>query len=83
MKEFQQNLVTAWRDYASGKIDAKTLKGASAGFGIYEQRNGKAMMRVRRVAGRVSTGDLRAAARFMMGALQGRPCRAMAFAQAF
>ena len=62
MKEFQQSLVSAWRDYASGKIDAKTLKGASAGFGIYEQRNGKAMMRVRRVAGRVSTGDLRAAA---------------------
>ena len=39
MKEFQQSLVSAWRDYASGKIDAKTLKGASAGFGIYEQRN--------------------------------------------
>lgn len=62
MKEFQQSLVSAWRDYASGKIDAKTLKGASAGFGIYEQRNGKAMMRVRRVAGQVTTGDLRAAA---------------------
>lgn len=62
MKEFQQNLVAAWRDYAVGKIDAKTLKGASAGFGIYEQRNGKAMMRVRRVAGQVTTGDLRAAA---------------------
>ncbi|MGN0833416.1 MAG: hypothetical protein ACI4RD_07180 [Kiritimatiellia bacterium] len=62
MKEFQQNLVAAWRDYAAGKIDAKTLKGASAGFGIYEQRNGKAMMRVRRVAGRISTDDLRSVA---------------------
>ena len=48
MKEFQQNLVAAWRDYAAGRIDAKALKAVSAGFGIYEQRDGKAMMRIRR-----------------------------------
>ena len=62
MKEFQQNLVAAWRDYAAGRIDAKALKAVSAGFGIYEQRDGKAMMRIRRVAGRITTGDLRSVA---------------------
>ena len=65
MKEFQKNLVAAWQDYASGKIDAKTLKGASAGFGIYQQKDEKTMMRVRRVAGHLSTTDLRSAAKVL------------------
>lgn len=62
MKDFQQAMVAAWRDYVAGKIDAKTLKGASSGFGIYQQRDGKAMMRVRRVAGFLTTDDMRAVA---------------------
>lgn len=65
MKEFQKNLVAAWQDYAAGKIDAKALKGASAGFGIYQQKDEKTMMRVRRVAGHLSTDDLRNAAKVL------------------
>ena len=38
MQDFQKNLVAAWTDYVAGTIDAKALKGASAGFGIYQQR---------------------------------------------
>lgn len=59
---FQQNLIAAWTDYVAGRIDAKALKGASAGFGIYQQRNGATMMRVRRVGGTITTRDLRTAA---------------------
>lgn len=62
MREFQKNLVTAWTDYAAGRIDAKALKGASAGFGIYQQRDDNAMMRIRRVGGLITTADLRNAA---------------------
>lgn len=62
MQEYQRALVAAWADYAAGRIDAKTLKGHSAGFGIYQQRDGRAMMRVRRVGGRVTADDLRHAA---------------------
>ena len=62
MKEFQKNLVAAWNDYNAGKIDAKTLKSASSGFGIYQQRDERTMMRVRRVAGHISTADLHSAA---------------------
>ena len=59
MKDFQDKLVAAWTDYVAGKIDAKALKGASAGFGIYQQRDDKTMMRIRRVGGLVTTDDLR------------------------
>lgn len=59
MKPFQKKLVAAWKDYAAGKIDAAALKGASAGFGIYQQRDGATMMRLRRPAGVVTTWDLR------------------------
>ena len=62
MKWFQEKLVAAWTDYVAGKIDAKALKGASAGFGIYQQRDDKTMMRVRRVGGHVTADDLRSAA---------------------
>ncbi len=62
MKPFQEKLVAAWRDYAAGRIDAKTLKGQSAGFGIYQQRDDATMMRLRRPGGVVTTGDLRAIA---------------------
>lgn len=62
MKDFQQTMVAAWRDYVAGKIDAKALKGASAGFGIYQQRDGKAMMRIRRIAGFLTVDDMRAVA---------------------
>ncbi|MGN0853769.1 MAG: hypothetical protein ACI4Q3_10405 [Kiritimatiellia bacterium] len=62
MQEFQKNLVAAWTDYAAGKIDAKTLKGQSAGFGIYQQRDGKTMMRVRRVGGAITSADLKSVA---------------------
>ncbi len=58
MKDFQEKLVTAWTDYVAGKIDAQALKGASAGFGIYQQRDGKTMMRVRRVGGLLNASDL-------------------------
>ena len=37
MQEFQKNLVAAWTDFVAGRIDAKALKGQSAGFGIYQQ----------------------------------------------
>lgn len=59
MKPFQEKLVAAWHDYAVGKIDEKTLKGQSAGFGIYQQRDGRTMMRLRRPGGVVTTDDLR------------------------
>ncbi|MGN0847466.1 MAG: hypothetical protein ACI4RA_08805 [Kiritimatiellia bacterium] len=65
MKEFQKKLVAAWTDYAAGAIDAKTLKGHSAGFGIYQQRDDKTMMRVRRVGGHITADDLRNAARIL------------------
>jgi len=58
MKQYQERLVAAWTDYVAGKIDAAALKGASAGFGIYQQRDGRTMMRVRRVAGRVTAAEL-------------------------
>ncbi len=59
MKDFQRKLVAAWTDYVAGLIDAPTLKGASAGFGIYRQRDGKTMMRIRRVGGRLTATDIR------------------------
>lgn len=62
MKPFQEKLVAAWRDYAAGNIDAAALKGASAGFGIYQQRDGATMMRIRRPAGIMTVGDFRAVA---------------------
>ncbi len=62
MKDVQQKLVAAWTDYVAGTIDAKALKGASAGFGIYQQRDDKTMMRIRRVGGLLTTKDLRNAA---------------------
>ena len=62
MEDFQKNLVAAWTDYVAGAIDAKTLKGSSAGFGIYQQRDDKTMMRVRRVGGKITTDDFRAVA---------------------
>lgn len=65
MKPFQEKLVAAWTDYAAGKIDAKTLKGQSAGFGIYQQRDDATMMRIRRPAGIVTTEDFRNAAAIM------------------
>ena len=65
MQIFQENLVRAWTDYAAGRIDEKTLKGQSAGFGIYQQRDLNAMMRVRRTGGIVSAADLTALAQIM------------------
>ena len=65
MQPFQEKLVAAWRDYAAGKIDAKTLKGFTAGFGIYQQRDDNTMMRIRRPGGIVTTEDFRAAAAIM------------------
>ncbi len=65
MQAFQERLVAAWTDYVAGTIDAKTLKGSSSGFGIYQQRDGKTMMRVRRVAGHLTTSDMCEAARLL------------------
>ena len=65
MQDFQKNLVAAWTDYVAGTIDAKALKGQSAGFGIYQQRDDKTMMRVRRVGGRITTDDFRNAANIL------------------
>lgn len=62
MQDFQKPLVEAWTDYVAGRLDAKALKGRSAGFGIYQQRDDRTMMRVRRVGGRVTADDLRHAA---------------------
>lgn len=59
MRDFQEKLVAAWTGYVRGSVDAAALKAASAGFGIYQQRDGRTMMRIRRVAGRLSTDDLR------------------------
>lgn len=65
MQPFQEKLVAAWKDYAAGKIDGKTLKGFTAGFGIYQQRDDNTMMRIRRPGGIVTTEDFRAAAEIM------------------
>ena len=62
MQDFQKPLVAAWTDYVAGRIDTKALKGRSAGFGIYQQRDDRTMMRIRRVGGRVTADDLRHAA---------------------
>lgn len=59
MKDFQEKMVQGWKDFADGRIDAAQLKGVTAGFGIYPQRNDKAMMRIRRPGGIVTTEDLR------------------------
>ena len=58
MQTYHEPLVKAWTDYVAGRIDAKTLKSHSAGFGIYQQRDGRTMMRIRRVGGFVTTRDL-------------------------
>ena len=58
MKDFQAKMVQGWKDFADGRIDAAALKGVTAGFGIYPQRNDRAMMRIRRPAGIVTTEDL-------------------------
>ena len=65
MREFQNDLVRAWQDYAAGKIDDKTLKGFTAGFGIYQQCDLNAMMRIRRPGGIVTAADLTNAATIM------------------
>lgn len=65
MQHFQEKLVAAWIDYAAGRIDAKTLKGVSAGFGIYQQRDDNVMMRVRRPGGVITTEDFVHAAEIM------------------
>ena len=65
MQPFQEKLVAAWKDYAAGRIDSKTLKGFTAGFGIYQQRDDNTMMRIRRPGGIVTTEDFRAAADIM------------------
>lgn len=59
MEPFQSKLVHAWEQYAQGYIDGKELKSVSAGFGIYLQRDGNAMMRIRRPGGVVTLRDLR------------------------
>ncbi len=58
MQDFHKKLISAWTDYVSGTMDAKTLKGHSAGFGIYQQRDDKTMMRIRRIGGHLTLGDL-------------------------
>ncbi len=58
MQNFHKNLVAAWTDYVAGSIDAQTLKGHSAGFGIYQQRDDKTMMRIRRIGGHLTLDDL-------------------------
>ena len=65
MQDFQKPLVEAWTDYVAGRLDAKALKGRSAGFGIYQQRDDKTMMRVRRVGGHITTDDFRNAANIL------------------
>ena len=65
MKPFHEPLVKAWKDYVAGTIDAKTLKGFTSGFGIYQQRNDLTMMRIRRPGGIVTTEDFRKAANLM------------------
>ena len=65
MQKYQEDLVRAWTDYAAGRIDEKALKGRSAGFGIYQQRDLNAMMRLRRTGGIVTSADLADLARIM------------------
>ena len=60
-----EKLAAAWREYDAGAIDVKSLKGVSAPFGIYPQRDGSAMMRVRRTGGIVGTRELRSLAGVM------------------
>ncbi len=59
MKSYHEPLVKAWTDYVAGRINARELKGHSAGFGIYQQRDGRTMMRLRRVGGFLDCEDLR------------------------
>lgn len=65
MKDYQKELVAAWKDFVAGVIDAKTLKSKSAGFGIYQQKDGLTMMRIRRPGGIVTIADLRNIAKFI------------------
>ena len=62
MKEFQRDLVNAWNDFVAGRIDGAALKGHTVGFGIYPQRDGCVMMRVRRLGGRIAPAEMRALA---------------------
>ena len=52
------SLTAALSAYASGEIDWPALKKTSAGFGIYRQKNGLFMMRLRRTGGYASVEDL-------------------------
>lgn len=58
-------LVNAIKAYAEGTIDWPALKKTSAGFGIYRQKNGNFMMRLRRTGGFTTPSDLQTLAKLM------------------
>ena len=62
---FQDEVVNAWAAFGRGECDAAAVKSVSSYFGIYPQRNDKAMMRLRRTAGVVTPADLINAARIL------------------
>ena len=64
-RPFLKPLTEAWTDYVAGKIDAKQLKSVSAGFGIYQQRDGKTMLRLRCTGGFNDDCQLLRAARIL------------------
>lgn len=58
-------LIGAWADFNAGRITPSQLKAVSSGFGIYLQRDGAVMMRIRRTGGVVTLGELRTVAGLM------------------
>ncbi|NOY76027.1 MAG: hypothetical protein GXP32_09610, partial [Kiritimatiellaeota bacterium] len=58
MNELYQNLRISLERYSNNEIDASELKHATAPLGIYQQRNGKPMLRVRVSGGHMPTERL-------------------------
>ncbi len=56
--EAQSGLFDALRKFAAGEIDSAALKPFGAPFGIYQQRDGKFMNRIRLVGGEIPTFTL-------------------------
>ena len=59
MKQQYEELKQAFDDYAKGALTSEKLKPVTAPFGIYEQRNGKFMLRIRVTGGEIRCDRLK------------------------
>lgn len=57
--EAQSDLLGALRKFAAGELDSAAMKPFGAPFGIYQQRNGKFMNRIRLTGGEIPAETLR------------------------